>query len=144
MTGATAARGLFFGDDHCAFRLAGVAEFHRNAIGRIDLEKMVNALAKHAAFQSLAHHVGCEYVRDIFEKVAGVLLALDAHAEFAEAIDPTPYRRARHAYLAGYPRATHDNRRVFGEKVQQRCNAAVGRAREGLLDGSLGHEKREV
>ena len=144
MTCAAATRSLFFRDDDRAFGLAGVAQLHRDAIRRIDFEEVVNAFAEDTAFQTLAQRVGREDVGRFFEKVAGVLLAFDAHTEIAESIDPAPHRRARNADLARNACAADNNCRVFGEEVQQRCDAAVGRSGERLLGGALGHEKREV
>ena len=92
MARAAAACGLFLGDDQRAFRFAGVAEVHRDAIRRVDFEEVVNAFPENAAFQSLAQRVGREDVGSLFEEVAGVLLAFDAHAEIAQAIDPAPHR----------------------------------------------------
>src|SRR5882757_8436668 len=105
---------------------------------------MMNALAQDAALQSLAQHIGREDVGNFFEKIAGVLFTFDANAKLTQAIDPAPHRRARDADLAGNPRTTDDNRRVFGEEIQQRSDAAVGRSWKRLLGGALGHEKREV
>ena len=140
----TAACSLLFGNHHRPFGLAGVAEFHRDAICRIHFKEMIDALAEHAAFQSLPQRVGSEDVGHLFEKITGVLFAFHANAEFTQTVDPAPHRRTRNANLARNTCAADDNCRVFSEELQQRGDGAFGRSGERLLDGALGHEKREV
>src|SRR5580693_7485023 len=118
-----------------------MAKVHRDAIRRIDFEEMVDAFAEDAAFQALAQRIGREDVGHLLEEVAGVLLAFHAHAQFTKTVDPAPYGRTRHAYLAGDARSADDNRCVFGEQVQQRSNAAVGRSWGRLLGDALSHER---
>src|SRR5579863_701854 len=105
MSGAASPRRLLLGDYNRAFRLAGVAQFHCDAIRRIDFEEVMDAFSEDAALQALAQSVRREDIRNFFEKVTSVLFAFHSHAEFAQAIDPAPNRRARHADFAGDSRA---------------------------------------
>src|ERR1700687_6171302 len=113
---APAPGGLFFCKYDRAFWLAGVAQFQRHSIGRIHFEKMMDALAKQAAFQALAKHVRSKNVRDLLQKISGVLLAFYTHAELAQAGDPSPDCRTRHANLSGDAGAANDDGGVFGEQ----------------------------
>ena len=57
VSGAASACGLFLGQHDRAFGFACMSEIERDAIRRINLEKVMDSLAEDAAFQSLAQHV---------------------------------------------------------------------------------------
>ncbi len=62
--------------------------------------------------------------------IAGVRVALNAHAELAQFFDPAPDLLARNADFLGDFRAADDDGGVFGEQREQRVNAPVGYARQ--------------
>jgi len=123
---------LFLRQHHRAFRLTGVTKVERNAIGRVDLEKMIDAFSEQAALQPLPQHVRRQNVRHLLQKVPGVLLALRAHTEFSQPIDPAPHRRPRHADLPRNPCAANHDRRVFREQGQQRRQPPIGGSGERI------------
>src|SRR5579863_856481 len=57
-------------------------------------------------------------------------MSLDAHAHFAQFLDPAPHLLPRHADFLCDLGAADDDRRILGEQSQQRVQTPVGRPRQ--------------
>jgi hypothetical protein len=62
--------------------------------------------------------------------IAGVRVALHAHAQLAHFLNPAPDLLAGDADFLGDFRAADDDGRIFGEQREQRVDAPVGDARQ--------------
>ena len=137
MPGAPSPRRLLLGDDDGSVRFPALSQRHGDGVGRVNFEKMVDALPERPRMQPPVQQLRRENVRHFFDLIAGARMALHADAQRAQLFDPVPHGAARHADFAGDFRAADDDHRVVGEQREQRVDAAVGRARKsGVRHGS--------
>ena len=129
MTGASASCGLFFSQNDGAVRLAAFAELHRDGIGGINFEVVIDAASEGCAEQAVAEELRGQDVRDAFDVISGASVAFYAYSQPAHFLDPAPNLLARYTDFFGDFFSADDDGGILGEEREQRVDAAVGRAR---------------
>src|SRR4029077_1813570 len=94
-------------------------------------KKMVSPFREHAALQPLPQHVRRKDVRHALQKIARVRFSFYPHADFAQALDPTPHRLARNADLSCDARSADRDRRVVRKQCKQGSQPPVSGAGKG-------------
>jgi hypothetical protein len=109
---------------------ATFAELHRDSIGRVNFEVVVDAPAEGRAEQAVAEKLWGENVGDAFDVIAGASMAFHADSQSAHFLDPAPNLLSIYADFFGDFFSADDDGGILGEECEQRVDAAVGCARQ--------------